>query len=367
MNDHPPPSQPSRIPHAAYLKKEMEEKNNNGKGEKMPQQEPERPSPSLLPELPLLLERLKNSLRRIAPEGIALAYSGGVDSSLLLNLLKILHDEAPFPLLALTIHSVFQDPHEMEAALSEARNLGVELEFLEMDPFSIPEMKNNPPDRCYWCKRRIFSLIRRHAEEKGLKWVMDGSNADDLKTYRPGLAALKESAVLSPLAELGIGKKQVRLMASELALPTARKASVPCLATRFEYGFMPEEKDIENVIAGEALLRTLLPASADIRLRVHRNVRWCPRSGRAGEKDGNPNAENPCSGKEDHKEPSLLARIEVSENALGTALLRRGEMTAGLEKLGFRFVTLDLKGFRSGSMDDPPGEMRRENGTSSSS
>lgn len=263
-------------------------------------------------------EQLKHDLRERSEGGIALAFSGGVDSSLLLAVLKELHDEAPFPLLALTLHSIFQRPEELEEVRKAAGKAGIELKLFGCDPLSIPEVKYNPPDRCFWCKRYLFSEIRDFAAARGIGTVIDGTNADDLKSYRPGLAALEELGILSPLAELGITKAEVRRMAAELHLECAEKPSVPCMATRFEYGSLLTEDLIRKAIDGEDLVRKLVPSVHDVRLRIHAGI----------------------------------ARIEVSGKDIAATAARHREIAEGLKQLGFHFVTLDLEGFRSGSMDD---------------
>ena len=263
-------------------------------------------------------EQLKHDLRERSEGGIALAFSGGVDSSLLLAVLKELHDEAPFPLLALTLHSIFQRPEELEEVRKAAGKAGIELKLFGCDPLSIPEVKYNPPDRCFWCKRYLFSEIKDFAAARGIGTVIDGTNADDLKSYRPGLAALEELGILSPLAELGITKAEVRRIAAELHLECAEKPSVPCMATRFEYGSLLTEDLIRKAIDGEDLVRKLVPSVHDVRLRIHAGI----------------------------------ARIEVSGKDIAATAARHREIAEGLKQLGFHFVTLDLEGFRSGSMDD---------------
>ena len=262
-------------------------------------------------------EQLKRCLRERAKGGIALAFSGGVDSSLLLAVLKELHDEAPFPLLALTMHSIFQQVEELEEAQTATKKAGIELKLFGCDPLSIPEVKYNLPDRCFWCKRYIFSEIRDHAKARGIRTVIDGTNADDRKSYRPGLAALEELRVLSPLAELGVTKAEVRQMAAELQLECAEKPSLPCMATRFECGTLLTEQLIRKAVDGEELIRKIIPAANDMRLRVHAGI----------------------------------ARIEVPKEFIAEAAVYHDKIAAGLKKLGFQFVTLDLDGFRSGSMD----------------
>lgn len=263
------------------------------------------------------IEELKNYLRNKTAAGIALAFSGGVDSSFLLAVLKEICDETPFPLQALTMLTVFQRPDELTEARQFASSCGVELAEFRCDPLSLPQLKNNPPDRCYWCKRHIFQVFQNYAAENQLGILMDGTNGDDLHVYRPGRRALRELGVVSPLAELGFTKAEIRQLAAERGLQCAKKPAMPCLATRFAYGTELTPERLKMVAEGEELIRRLLPADTDLRLRVQ----------------------------------DRIARIEVSPEALETVLRDRREISAGLKKLGFEFITLDLEGFRSGCYD----------------
>ena len=148
------------------------------------------------------IDELKRNLRLLAPHGIALAFSGGVDSTFLLSVLKELHDETPFPLLALTMHTVFQPDDETEAAKRQAAEFGVEAEVFTCDPLALPEVRSNPPDRCCWCKRKIFRTFLDVCRARRIAHLLDGTNADDGHAYRPGRRALKELGVLSPLGSL---------------------------------------------------------------------------------------------------------------------------------------------------------------------
>ncbi len=260
---------------------------------------------------------LLDFLRRHQSGGIALAFSGGVDSTLLLALLRELQQEQPFPWLALTMHSLFQTEAELIRVKELARQWSVPLQILSLDPLRLEQVRNNLPDRCYWCKRHIFESFRECARRQGLQTLMDGTNADDLLAYRPGVRALRELQVVSPLAELGIDKKSVRALARELGLVSACKPSSPCLATRFEYGTVLTAGLIEQIQKGEESLRRFCPEGTDIRLRRHGD----------------------------------LARIEVPPLLLPVLAGRHAELSAALKTLGFKYVTLDLEGFRSGSMD----------------
>lgn len=266
----------------------------------------------------MAIDRLKEYLRRLSGEGIALAFSGGVDSALLLAVLGEMNKEKPFPLAALTMHTVLQDNSEMSEAREMARKFGVRQEIFSFNPFLLPAVKSNQTDRCYHCKKAIFSRFFEFAAKENLKYLLDGTNADDLAVYRPGRKALRELGVRSPLAELKIGKQQIREMSAALGLPTASKPAVPCLATRFEYNTLLDDEKIAAVAAGEAMLHKMFPHMSNLRLRVH----------------------------------GRLARLEVPKEFVGEASVRAAEIVEELKRLGFQYVTLDLEGFRSGSFDD---------------
>ena len=263
------------------------------------------------------LPELQQYLRTLAPDGIALAFSGGVDSSFLLALLKELHQENPFPFFALTMQTVFQSDEEIREIRELTRESGVPLKLFSCDPLSLPEIRNNPPDRCYWCKRFIFNQFTVFCREHNIRNLLDGTNADDLHVYRPGRRALAELGVISPLAEFGFTKAEIRKCAAERGLHCHAKPSMPCLATRFEYGVELTPERIAQAGKGEALLRKYVPETADVRLRVH----------------------------------GKMARIEVSPEALAGVLEKRKQIAAELHLLGFEFVTLDLEGYRSGCFD----------------
>lgn len=264
-----------------------------------------------------MLNRLQTYLQQRTPEGIALAFSGGVDSALLLAVLSRLYKENPFPLVALTICSVLQDKEEMSFAEKMAQDYAVPHHFIKFNPLKIEAIKNNHTDRCYHCKKAIFTHFHEYARQHGLKYILDGTNADDLHVYRPGQKALRELSILSPLAELGFTKTQIRRLSEELNLPTAAKPSVPCLATRFAYHTELTENNLNQVAAGEKIIRRLFPELKDFRLRLHGN----------------------------------LARLEVSPKDIPILAARANEITNALKDLGFGFVTLDLNGFQSGSFD----------------
>ena len=266
-----------------------------------------------------MLHRLREGLRPILQGGVALAFSGGVDSTLLLAVCAELAYETGGRVAALTAHTPMHSAAELERARDLAQSYGVPIEVFSVNPLELEPVRRNAPDRCYHCKHVMFQRFRDYAETHGLHTLMEGSHADDEKAYRPGRRAIRELQVRSPLAELGFTKADVRAMSAALQLPTANAPAEPCLATRFDYGTKLTDTMLRRVQAGEDFLRTALPCAADIRLRVHGD----------------------------------LARVEIAPAHFTAAVQRAEEITAGLRRLGFRFVTLDLQGFRSGSFDSP--------------
>ena len=264
--------------------------------------------------------RLEEQLKAYAPGGVALAYSGGVDSALLLHALLRLQKKSPFALIAYYMHTPLHTDEETQNARHTAEAAGAELIVMHFDPLQLPALRFNPQERCYHCKKSLFSLIIADARQRGLSCTMDGTNADDLTQYRPGLRALRELGVKSPLAQAGMSKADVRTLAAEWGLASSGKPSAPCLATRFDYGAELTEDALRRVEAGEALLHRLFPGQP-LRLRVH--------------------GQN-------------IVRLELPPTQMTHALAAAPEITRELRKLGYHHITLDLQGFRSGSMDEKP-------------
>lgn len=263
------------------------------------------------------LQRLEQFLRPLCPGGIALAFSGGVDSSLLLALLVKMQREEKFSLLVLSALSTLQSARDLAEINAVAAGYGVEVHFVNCDVLAIAEVKHNAPLRCYHCKKFLFETMLAKAAEQGVSTLLEGTHADDLKSYRPGRRALAELGVRSPLAELGISKSEVRAMAKALHVKTAERPSSPCLATRFDYGTELTEEKLRMAGEGERVLRELLPDDADLRLRIH----------------------------------GKLGRIEVNDRYFSLVLSQRHRVIQELEKLGFERITLDIAGFYSGSFD----------------
>lgn len=244
-----------------------------------------------------------------------IAFSGGVDSTLLLKAAK---DVLGSRVLAVTaVSSAFPD-QELAAAKDLAANLQVPLEIIKTNELANPEFAANPPNRCYFCKLELFGELTAIARSKGYSYVLDGANADDEGDFRPGLLAGRELGVLSPLSLAGITKAEVRELARQLGLPNWNKPSLACLSSRVPYGQPISAEKLRQIGAAEELLRTY--GFGQYRVRHH----------------------------------GTIARIEVSPEDFPRLIatpLRR-QLTDSLQQLGFTYITLDLAGFRSGSMNE---------------
>ncbi len=247
--------------------------------------------------------------------GVVVAYSGGVDSSLLLKVsVDVLGDRA----LAVTAESETYPAREGAEAIELARRLGARHRVIHTEELAIQHFADNPPERCYYCKTELFEKLLGIAREEGLAAVADGSNVDDADDYRPGMRAAAELGVRSPLREAGLTKADIRELSKELGLTTWNKPSFACLASRFPYGDQITAGKLQQVAAAETLLRGLQLAQA--RVRHHGDI----------------------------------ARIEVdpSEFELITEPSNRTCIVAELRRLGYVYVTLDLRGYQTGSMNE---------------
>ena len=243
---------------------------------------------------------------------LAIAFSGGVDSTYLLHEAVKAGKEK---VTALIMKTPSVPERELDEAVTFCKSRGISFFVLPADPFSAAGFRENGRDRCYICKHFLFSALLEKAKEEGIPFVADGTNADDTKEFRPGLRALKELDIRSPLAEAGLTKKEIRVLSEKEGLPTWNKPSFSCLATRFPYGEELTVEKLRRTEAAENLLAEL--GFTQRRVRVHGN----------------------------------LARIEVLPAEIPLLLERRDMISARLEELGFLYTTVDLKGFRSGSMD----------------
>ena len=245
---------------------------------------------------------------------IGVALSGGVDSALVCAAaVQALGKEQ---VTAYTIASPMELPEEVEDARLVAAGLGVDMVCIPLDELEIEDIRSNPPRRCYFCKRERLKIIKDQAKLSGITQLADGSNADDLSDYRPGRQALQELGVLSPLAEVGITKAEVRQLAKWQGLPVWDKPSTPCLASRFPYGIEINHQRLQQVACAEAVLKEM--GFKELRVRYHESV----------------------------------ARIEISMDEIDHIVAQRENILDGIKNCGFLYVTLDLQGFRSGSLNE---------------
>lgn len=246
---------------------------------------------------------------------LCLAFSGGVDSSLLLKLACDSGKKHGNPVYAVTFETMLHPACDMENARRVAEEMEAVHVVLQVDELELQEIRNNPVERCYLCKKHLFQVLKAFAGEKGITCVMDGTNEDDLHVYRPGIKALKELGIESPLARCHMTKDEVKHMAKAYGISVAYRPSTPCMATRLPYGASLDYDLLRRIEEGEHYLRSLL--SGNIRLRVHGDI----------------------------------ARIELDLPQMEQAISRREEIISTLHELGFPYIALDLEGFRSGSMD----------------
>jgi uncharacterized protein len=271
---------------------------------------PLEPPPGWAPELAQAWKRL---IGELASRGsLLVAFSGGVDSSLLLAGAKAALGDAVKAVLCL---GHFTPDWEVEAARSLARDLGVELLEVDAGELNDPDIANNGPQRCYFCKRRRLMLLIHMAQELGLEHVAEGSQMDDASQDRPGAKAVAELGVLSPLAAAGLDKKAVRGLSSLLGLATAQAPAAACLASRVPLGSPLNRETLTRIGGAEALLRGLFPG-ATLRVRDH----------------------------------YPLARLELPPNLIAKAAAEplRGRIAAAVQSVGYENICLDLQGYRTG-------------------
>ena len=245
--------------------------------------------------------------------GVLVAYSGGTDSTLLL---KVAHDTLGDRAVAVTAVSASMPREEAKEAIRLAKEIGAQHLILESGELDDPDFRANTPDRCYYCKYLRFQSLLEVARERGLQYVIDGCNLGDLGDHRPGMRASRELGVRSPLMEAGLDKAEIRELSQHLGLPTWDKPAEACLASRVPYGTPITRENLQQIEDAERFVRSLGPSQ--VRVRVHGEV----------------------------------ARIEVAPESLPLLLEHRSAIASELHRLGFSYVSADLEGYRTGSMNE---------------
>lgn len=256
---------------------------------------------------------LKDNLKAFG--SVAIGYSGGVDSTFLL---RVAHDVLGDNVIAVTARSSTYPEREFKEAKAYIESIGAKHIVIISEELEIEGFAKNPKNRCYYCKKELFSKIRKVAEEHNIKEVLDGSNLDDLGDYRPGMQAVKELSVRSPLKEAGLTKNDIRALSKQLGVPTWSKPSFACLSSRFPYGHEITSPKLKMVEKAEQYLLDL--GFRQVRVRIHHDI----------------------------------ARIEIAseERSRLFDLELMDKIDKEFKSIGFKYVTMDLQGYRTGSMNE---------------
>lgn len=256
------------------------------------------------------LNYLKSIIKKM--DGAVVAFSGGVDSTFLL---KVAHDVLGDKVLAVTANSETYPKRELEEAKAFAQRMGIRHIVIETLELEIEGFADNPPDRCYYCKHELFSKLTEIARANGLEYVFDGSNFDDRNDHRPGMRAAKQLGVVSPLKQAELTKDDIREVSKEFGLSTWNKPSFACLSSRFPYGTKITPEKLVVIGEAEDFIRDL--GFQELRVRHHDNI----------------------------------ARIEIGKADFERIIPFTDQITDKLKSLGFLYVTIDLSGYKTGSMN----------------
>ncbi len=261
-------------------------------------------------------EKWSMLLRRIKSlKGAVVAFSGGVDSSLLaLAAKKALGENA----LAVTINSPTLAPGELENAQKVAKAIGIRHLVVNHNELANEKFVKNPENRCYYCKSSTIEILEGIAKQRGITHILEGTNADDLKGHRPGYRAVRERGALSPLAEVGLTKSEIRELAERFGLPNARKSAMACLSSRIPYGEKITLDKLRKIGGAEKIVKEIL-GEEQVRVRLHNS----------------------------------MARIELGDLKKAFDEKKLAQIDEKLRRLGFTHVALDLRGYRTGSMNQP--------------
>ena len=260
-------------------------------------------------------QKLQEIIEEDTKNDIVIAFSGGVDSSVLLKTAVAHAKKHGTKVYAITANTELHPMNDLAVAKKVAKEMGADYKVLQMNELADADITENPVDRCYRCKKFLFTGIQNMAKGVGAAIIYDGTNTDDLKVYRPGLKALEELGVKSPLRLAEFSKEDVRKLAAKEQVSVASRPSAPCLATRFPYGTTLTIEDMERVDKGENFLKKY--DLYNVRIRVQGDT----------------------------------ARIEVDTKYFDKIMENREEIVDYLKGLGYSYIALDLEGFRSGSMD----------------
>lgn len=260
-------------------------------------------------------QKLQEIIEEDTKNDIVIAFSGGVDSSVLLKTAVAHAKKHGTKVYAITANTELHPMNDLAVAKKVAKEMGADHKVLQINELADADITENPVDRCYRCKKFLFTGIQNMAKELGAAIIYDGTNTDDLKVYRPGLKALEELGVKSPLRLAEFSKEDVRKLAAKEQISVASRPSAPCLATRFPYGTTLTIEDMERVDKGENFLKKY--DLYNVRIRVQGDT----------------------------------ARIEVDTKYFDKIMESREEIVDYLKGLGYSYIALDLEGFRSGSMD----------------